>query len=198
MPAVEFADATSLTRRPWLEGFHGTGPSCCLFRRAAFERVGGYRTFLRLAYDWDLYMRFLKAGGGVIFVPKILCIYRLHDEQMVQKSSVDGLWDMLAIWQEPDYAHWPARTLAGLALAQCGIKWRYREGVGGIVRMFTEIHRRKLLWRLLGGMPGAFWDKLMVRLGYGNDDGAKHYVSPVDAETTVALANKTLNSAAAP
>ncbi len=196
VPAMGFADAASLLREPWLEGFHGNAPSCCLFRRTAFDRVGGYRTFLRLAYDWDLYIRFLTSGGGVIFIPQILGICGLHSEQSVQTSSIDGLWDMLELWAGEYNESWSARTLAGLVVTQCGLKLRKGDGIAGIAKMFKEIHRRKLGRRLLGGFPGAVWDKVRVRMGLANSDDANHYIPPINGDAAIEQANMVLRTCA--
>jgi glycosyltransferase involved in cell wall biosynthesis len=192
MPAVKFADAASLLEQMWLEGFHETGPSCCLFRRTAFDKLGGYRSFLRLAYDWDLYIRFLTTGGGVIFLPQILTVCRRHGEQMVQTRSIDGLWDMLTLWSREYEERWSTRTLAGLVVAQCSLKLRKGDGISGIAGMFKEIHRRRLGWRLLGGLPGAVWDKIRYRIGVRAGDDAGHYIAPMNSAAAIEQANMML------
>jgi glycosyltransferase involved in cell wall biosynthesis len=67
VPTLRFADGVIFRQNPWLEKYSGVNPSCCLFRRSAFDLIGGYRTSLRFAYDWEIYMRFLEIGGGVVF-----------------------------------------------------------------------------------------------------------------------------------
>ena len=47
-------------------------------RRAAYERVGGYRTDLPHAADWEMWTR-LAAHGPVVFVDQVLACYRRHD-----------------------------------------------------------------------------------------------------------------------
>ena len=47
-------------------------------RRAAYERVGGYRTDLPHAADWEMWAR-LAAHGPVVFVDQVLACYRRHD-----------------------------------------------------------------------------------------------------------------------
>jgi hypothetical protein len=44
-------------------------------RRAAYERVGGYRTDLPHAADWDMWTR-LAAQGPIVFVDEVLAVYR--------------------------------------------------------------------------------------------------------------------------
>lgn len=47
-------------------------------RRAAYERVGGYRTDLPHAADWEMWTR-LAAHGPIVFVDEVLACYRKHD-----------------------------------------------------------------------------------------------------------------------
>jgi glycosyltransferase involved in cell wall biosynthesis len=47
-------------------------------RRAAYEHVGGYRTDLPHAADWDMWTR-LAAQGPIVFVDEVLAVYRRHN-----------------------------------------------------------------------------------------------------------------------
>jgi GT2 family glycosyltransferase len=178
VPRIAFADAHTLRANPWLEKFHGTNPTCCLFKRAAFERVGGYRTFLRFAYDYDLYMRFMTLGGGVAFLPRILCIYRKHDEQAAQTSTAAGLYDVFDLWKLPEYAHWPAADIADLVLLE--IVQQLRRG-HAVSEMFAQIRKHGIGLRLLAGTPEAIcrklWRRVRVRV---EDDG--NYQSPANLD----------------
>lgn len=185
IPEFEFADAATLRKHRWLHQFHGTSPSVCLFRRNVFDRLGGYRIALRLAYDWELYIRFLMSGGGVVFIPRILSIYRLHNEQMVQTTSLNGLLDMLDIWPQYDREMWPSASITELVLTQFGTKLRSREGIGGIIQILKEIHRRELDWPLLLGLPGALKAKTVRRLGISVDESERHYIVPLDREIAI-------------
>jgi glycosyltransferase involved in cell wall biosynthesis len=189
VPDVGFSDRTGLGEHPWLEKFHGTGPSCCLFRRENFDRLGGYRTSLRFAYDWDIYMRFLASGGGVIFLPQVLCSYRFHDEQAVQTSNIDGLWDMLDLWALEENAHWLAKDIAGLVVSQCTGALRKGEGVAGIAAILGQVRRRGLGWRVLAGVPGAFQEKFCRRVFGDIPEDTRHYVVPLNREAALEKAN---------
>ena len=46
-------------------------------RRAAYEQVGGYRTDLPHAADWEMWTR-LAAHGPIVFVDRVLACYRRH------------------------------------------------------------------------------------------------------------------------
>ncbi len=47
-------------------------------RRAAYEQVGGYRTDLPHAADWEMWTR-LAALGPIMFVDQVLACYRRHE-----------------------------------------------------------------------------------------------------------------------
>jgi glycosyltransferase involved in cell wall biosynthesis len=47
-------------------------------RRASYELVGGYRTDLPHAADWEMWVR-LAANGPIVFVDQVLADYRRHD-----------------------------------------------------------------------------------------------------------------------
>ena len=47
-------------------------------RRRAYEEIGGYRTDLPHAADWEMWTR-LAAHGPVVFVDEVLARYRKHD-----------------------------------------------------------------------------------------------------------------------
>lgn len=46
-------------------------------RRAAYERVGGYRSDLPHAADWEMWTR-IAAHGPIVFVDRVLACYRRH------------------------------------------------------------------------------------------------------------------------
>lgn len=55
---------------------------CCpsvLFRTEHFRGVGGFRTDLEFALDWDLWLRLARAGRDFVGVPRVLIRYRRHD-----------------------------------------------------------------------------------------------------------------------
>ena len=54
---------------------HVNGPSA-FFRRELFERVGGFDVSLRYSMDWDLWIRFMKAGARFVRVDDYLWGFR--------------------------------------------------------------------------------------------------------------------------
>jgi glycosyltransferase involved in cell wall biosynthesis len=52
--------------------------SSVVLRRAALEAVGGFESPVRLAEDWDLWLRLAAAGWGFVSEPRAVVRYRRH------------------------------------------------------------------------------------------------------------------------
>jgi glycosyltransferase involved in cell wall biosynthesis len=184
VPKIRFANREVYLENPWLEKFHNTAPSCCLFRSSAFQRIGGYGVSVRSAYDWELFMRFMNIGGGVLFLPDILSVYRIHEGQATQTVSVQGLYDILDLWQLKQYAHWPSSDIADLVLTALSIA--VRSG-SDWVDIIEQIRRSGLALRVLRGLPRAVVNKALrkVRLSARRDN---NYESPADLESALRTA----------
>lgn len=63
------------------------GPGA-LFRAAAYRRVGGWKTYLRLAPDREFWMR-LAGEGQICFLPESLASYRLHPQSISYRTTSD-------------------------------------------------------------------------------------------------------------
>lgn len=179
VPKIRFANNEVYLANLWLEKFHNTGPTCCLFRRSAFQRVGGYRVSLRFAYDWELFMRFMTIGGGVLFLSDILSVYRIHEGQASQTVSVQGLYDILDLWQLNEYAHWPSSDIADLVLTVLSIA--VRSG-SDWVDILEQIRRSGLALRVLRGFPRAVLNKAL-RKARLSAKGDSNYESPANLES---------------
>lgn len=73
----------------WAARTLGFGPDLIpqpgtLWRRDAFERVGGLSSEFELAFDYDLFLK-LKAEGSLIYLPKILASFRWHPDSLSVK-----------------------------------------------------------------------------------------------------------------
>ncbi len=189
VPMLRFADGETFRKNPWLEQFTGVNPSCCLFRRTAFDLIGGYRTSLRFAYDWEIYMRFVERGGGVIFLPQALCIYRQHKEQAIRTSALDGLRDILDLWQTKEYSKFPAWTIAALILTASGE--RIRNG-GQIIDVINEVTARQLTRRVLPGLPRALYEKIRRRIRDVDEKMDRHYEKPLNLDTALQSATEVI------
>jgi glycosyltransferase involved in cell wall biosynthesis len=187
VPMIRFADGVTFRKNPWLEEFTGVNPSCCLFRRTAFDLIGGYRTSLRFAYDWEIYMRFMEIGGGVIFLSQGLSIYRQHEEQAIRTSSLDGLRDMLDLWKVKEYSKFPRWKIAWLVLTASG--QAIRNG-GQISDVINEVTARHLTRRVLPGLPRALYQKVRRRIHNVDVDVDRNYVKPLNLDNALRLATE--------
>lgn len=79
-------DRASLLRQAPSAPFpHGS----VVFRREAFDQVGGYRTGTEGWEDLDLFLR-LRSAGRLLVVPEALYRYRFHDSTGV--AAVERMW----------------------------------------------------------------------------------------------------------
>lgn len=63
---------------------HVHGPSA-FFRRELFDRVGGFDESLNICMDWDLWIRFMKAGARQVRVPEFLWAQRRWEGSKTQR-----------------------------------------------------------------------------------------------------------------
>ena len=63
--------------------------SATMFRREAFDEVGGYDERPVMAQDHALWLR-LAGIGGVDNLPDVLCSYRIHPTQITQSKLMNG------------------------------------------------------------------------------------------------------------
>lgn len=61
-------------------------PSQCMYRRSAFEAVGGYDPTLRLCEDSDLNIR-ITAAGSILCHGRMVLNYRMHGNQSTKRPS---------------------------------------------------------------------------------------------------------------
>jgi glycosyltransferase involved in cell wall biosynthesis len=59
-----------------------------LIRKSAWERVGGYALMEVQGWeDYDLWCKFIEEGFEAVFVPQILCRYRVHERSMLRMET---------------------------------------------------------------------------------------------------------------
>ena len=85
---IDHSGATLGTNRSghWALNLMRVGPDLvpqpgALFRRSLFQRVGGLDESYRLAFDFDLFMKFSKTARCE-YVPHVLAKYRWHDSTL--------------------------------------------------------------------------------------------------------------------
>lgn len=74
-PADVF-DRTRLSKGNYIDAM-------ALVSKSAWEGVGGYAHFNTMGWeDYDLWLKFIEAGLEILFIPEILCRYRVHPKSM--------------------------------------------------------------------------------------------------------------------
>jgi len=59
-----------------------------MFRKRDWEKLGGYRTFKIMGWeDYEFYIRLIRRGIKPYFIPRVLCLYRQHDSNMIQNHT---------------------------------------------------------------------------------------------------------------
>ena len=58
-----------------------------VIRKSAWSAVGGYDPFDSGWEDYDLWCKFVEHGYEAVFVPQILCRYRVHDSSMLRLET---------------------------------------------------------------------------------------------------------------
>lgn len=87
-----------------IDQWHMSGRGNCLvhptvmFRRSAFDRVGGYRPKFEPAEDYELWLRFAEVGELAV-LPEYLLEYRVHPQSVTKtrgKEQQRAYWQSLA------------------------------------------------------------------------------------------------------
>ena len=180
VPKLSFADHQTFRANPWLEKHHDVAPTSCMFRRTAYEQIGGYRRSLRFAYDWDIYMRFMTMGGGVLFLPNVLAVYRQHEGQAARTVAHEGLFDVLDLWGHEEFTRWPAWEIADLLITHLRASWKHAGAREAIVE---RIRANRLGAKLLMGGVEAIPKRLLRRYGLLQERPNSHYRAPDGIET---------------
>lgn len=88
----ELSRPTIPTSHDALDAWHMSGRgnllyhSSIMFRRSAFERVGGYRSGYELAEDFDLWLRMAEAGRLTVLTDRLFT-YRIHTQSLSRQRA---------------------------------------------------------------------------------------------------------------
>lgn len=81
---------TVIKRKDFLGGTNPFSHGEVMFRRATYEKVGGYRKFFKYAQDHDLWLR-MSEYGNYALLPKVLYFRRVFAEDGIAASGIKGL-----------------------------------------------------------------------------------------------------------
>jgi glycosyltransferase involved in cell wall biosynthesis/GT2 family glycosyltransferase len=124
------------------------GPSMIVIRRAAFEKIGGYRQVRGAAHeDWELQIRLVMAGFKVDVLPEFLLYFRKSETGLSRTSSEYDAQRRLIETYEDELAKVGLRGLAATLIALL----KRREQLEAAVKE-NEESRAKRLHSLVGDM----------------------------------------------
>lgn len=115
-------------------------PSQCMYRRSAFESVGGYNPALRLCEDSDLNIRITQAGSIVCHGEMVLN-YRIHGGQSTKRPSKICRAHLGVIRSHMGES---GAFADAKALARCLKKWKHYYGQNMPVEIMRTALRRDL------------------------------------------------------
>ena len=130
---------------------HVYGPSS-FFRRELFEKVGGFETSLNYCMDWDLWIKFMKAGARFERIGSYLWVQRQWNgsktQRKVPSEELAAHWDEIAGMLKKNQVDatrggmlkmrlW--RLVNGNVIRQCVDGWHYKG------RKVSELVRRGLI-----------------------------------------------------
>lgn len=119
-----------------------------LYRRALFDRIGGYRPLAPGYEDWDFWLSAAELGARFAHVDEPLFCYRKHGATMLADSDDRALVRFAAIAAAHPrlYAPWRVRLARRLlaAGASAGVGLRL-----GMLATFLIDRRLRLFWRQL-------------------------------------------------
>ena len=139
MPWKGHARDLKLSEHPQVFEFLKVSPTAILFRSSAFWELGGFDQCLRAMLDWEIYARMLQSEGGVVFLDRVLAIYRLHDnnDARVQSSNFGFMHDMLNLRRQERLPRRPIAN-ADAIWRQCSQSIRDGKGVLPVLKVIFD------------------------------------------------------------
>ena len=146
--------------------------STVLFRKSVFEKVGGFDTQLRVAEDYELYLRIAR-DHAICCHPEVIAEYRLHKTNASHNSELMLTMTLQVLKRQVRYVRGnPSRLLAFVE----GIRgWRKQYGrqlAAELARSLPTLqtgHLRRKLLLLLGYYPQGLMVVLVLRYMPGWD-----------------------------
>jgi GT2 family glycosyltransferase len=70
------------------------------WRRQLWERAGGIDTRYEYGFDWDLFLRFHRAGAEIVRLPRFLAAFRQHEGQKTRRGHDEAQRELDSIRAE--------------------------------------------------------------------------------------------------
>lgn len=130
----------------------------CFWRRRLFERCGNVDNTLRFAIDYDLFVRFMRAGAKFVRLDRFLGVFREHDAaktsqwmETVGATEINGIRKKYGVKLGPFHQYRSARFY-----------------YGALRRGAEFAHKRR---RLPGCLPGVGYDYNLLWGGLLDEPG---------------------------
>jgi len=89
------------------------------FTKDAFDRVGGLDRTFNLAMDFDLWLRFFRAGCRSVFIDRVLATFEIHEmSKSGNRPWADFVLDEMKAYQKQDMVRGTAMALGRAAAHQ--------------------------------------------------------------------------------
>jgi glycosyltransferase involved in cell wall biosynthesis len=129
----------------------------CFWRRSIYEKVGGIDRTYKFALDFDLFVRFMRAGACIRRVERFLGAFRVHDVSKTSSELQEGT-------VHPEVARVWRKYKVRLA------RWQEMPAVG--IREWIDVKSRRFAVSgkaLPGALPGVGYDFDRAWRGLLND-----------------------------
>jgi glycosyltransferase involved in cell wall biosynthesis len=140
--------------------------SSVLFRRSIFDEVGDFNTELRVAEDYELYLRIAR-DHAICCHPAVVAEYRLHQSNVSHNSELMLTMTLRVLKSQTQFIRNPGRLFAFLE----GIRrWRKQYGrqlASELARSFTTLqinHLRRKILLLAAQYPQGLMMLLLLRI----------------------------------
>ncbi len=174
--------------------------SSVLFRRSVLEEVGGFDTRLRVAEDYDLYLRIAR-DHPICCHPAVVAEYRMHQSNASHNSELMLTMTLGVLRSQARYVRRDARRL--FAFLKGVRTWRKQYGrqlASELARSYCTLHaehlRRKLLV-LMDHYPQGLMVLVLLRLmpGLGRRNARVYSLGAMDEKPLSQRFHAWLNAA---
>jgi glycosyltransferase involved in cell wall biosynthesis len=146
----------------------------CFWRRSLYEKVGGIDPKYKFALDFDLFVRFMRAGAKIVRVDRFLGAFRVHEVSKTSSELEEGKVhpEVARVWRKykVELAHWQQMPAIGI-----------REWIDVKSRKFAVSGKS-----LPGALPGIGYNFDQAWGGVLNDGTMPPEPAPLASEATQA------------
>jgi glycosyltransferase involved in cell wall biosynthesis len=141
--------------------------SSVLFRRRVYEEVGGFDTSLRVAEDYELYLRIARSYP-ICCHPAVVAEYRIHDTNASRNAELMLSMTLRVLKSQARYVGLNIRRL--IAFQQGFRCWRRQYGrqlASELARSFSKLPREdraRKLWLLANQYPQGLLMLMFLRM----------------------------------